>query len=73
MAARSTVLNHHHDSERCPEQGNDGLLIHNGWERGILAWWGEWLLQVVQEDYELLNGEIFYNLKEAQIVIEQWR
>jgi putative transposase len=22
---------------------------------------------------ELLNGEIFYNLKEAQIVIEQWR
>jgi transposase InsO family protein len=22
---------------------------------------------------ELLNGEIFYSLKEAQIVIEQWR
>jgi hypothetical protein len=44
VAARSTVLNHHHDSERCPEQGN-----------------------------ELLNGEILYNLNEAQIVIEQWR
>ncbi len=23
--------------------------------------------------YELLNGEIFYNLKEAKVVIEQWR
>jgi transposase InsO family protein len=22
---------------------------------------------------ELLNGEIFYNLKEAQVLIEQWR
>jgi putative transposase len=22
---------------------------------------------------ELLNGEIFYSLKEAQVVIEQWR
>ena len=22
---------------------------------------------------ELLNGEIFYSLKEAQIVVEQWR
>jgi len=22
---------------------------------------------------ELLNGEIFYSLKEAQIIIEQWR
>ena len=22
---------------------------------------------------ELLNGEIFYTLKEAQIIIEQWR
>lgn len=22
---------------------------------------------------ELLNGELFYNLKEAQVVIEQWR
>ena len=22
---------------------------------------------------ELLNGEVFYSLKEAQIVIEQWR
>jgi hypothetical protein len=22
---------------------------------------------------ELLNGEIFYSLKEAEIVIEQWR
>lgn len=22
---------------------------------------------------ELLNGEVFYTLKEAQIVIEQWR
>lgn len=23
--------------------------------------------------YELLNGEIFYSLKEAQLIIEQWR
>ena len=22
---------------------------------------------------ELLNGEVFYNLKEAQIIIEEWR
>ncbi|MGQ0741905.1 MAG: integrase core domain-containing protein [Alphaproteobacteria bacterium] len=22
---------------------------------------------------ELLNGEIFYSLKEAQVIIEQWR
>ena len=22
---------------------------------------------------ELLNGEVFYSLKEAQIIIEQWR
>jgi len=23
--------------------------------------------------YELLNGEIFYSLKEVQIVVEQWQ
>jgi hypothetical protein len=26
-----------------------------------------------EQGNELLNGEIFYNLKEAQIVVEQWR
>ena len=36
---------------------------------------GERLLRKLQRTLqrELLNGEIFYSLKEAQIIIEQWR
>ena len=36
---------------------------------------GERLLRKFQRTLqrELLNGEIFYSLKEAQIIIEQWR
>ncbi len=36
---------------------------------------GEWLLRKFQRQVrdECLNGEIFYSLREAQIVIEQWR
>ena len=36
---------------------------------------GEWLLRSFNGKLrdELLNGEIFYSLKEAQVVIEQWR
>ena len=33
---------------------------------------GSWDIAAELRD-ELLNGEIFYSLKEAQIVIEQWR
>jgi len=33
---------------------------------------GSWHLGAELRD-ELLNGEIFYSLKEAQIVVEQWR
>jgi len=36
---------------------------------------GERLLRSLNARFrdELLNGEIFYSLKEAQIIIEQWR
>jgi len=33
---------------------------------------GEWLLRVLQRQ-ACLNGEIFYSLKEATVIIEQWR
>jgi len=31
------------------------------------------LYMVLGEIFELLNGEIFYTLKEVQILIERWR
>ncbi len=36
---------------------------------------GERVHRVVQREVrdELLNGEIFYTLKEAQILVERWR
>ena len=36
---------------------------------------GERLLRKLQRSVqdELLNGEVFYSLKEAQIIIESWR
>jgi transposase InsO family protein len=37
------------------------------WENGYIKSFNAWLRD------ELLNGEIFYSLREAQIVIESWR
>ena len=37
------------------------------WENGYCESFNAWFRD------ELLNGEIFYSLKEAQIIIEQWR
>ena len=37
------------------------------WENGFIESFNAWLRD------ELLNGEIFYTLREAQIVIEGWR
>ncbi len=38
----------------------------------IIAWFEQMTGNGKLKD-ELLNGEIFYSLKEAQIIIEQWR
>jgi hypothetical protein len=36
---------------------------------------GKWLLRKLQRQTadELLNGKIFYSLREAQVIIEAWR
>ena len=49
--------------------GTRPLFIEPGspWENGYCEWFNGKLRD------ECLNGEIFYSLKEAQIVIEQWR
>ena len=70
---------------RCPYQKNlcpwflltevDGCCFTGRedlfWRRGQPL--GEWLHRVLQWRDELLNGEIFYTLKEAQVLIEMWR
>ena len=47
----------------------DGKLVNRGspWENGYIESFNARFRD------ELLNGEIFYSLREAQIVIEQWR
>lgn len=35
--------------------------------------YGKRLLVLLLHKTELLNGEVFYSLSEAQIIIEQWR
>ena len=49
--------------------GNQSLYIEPGspWENGYCESFNGKLRE------ECLNGEIFYSLKEARIVIEQWR
>ena len=52
-----------------PGTGNQSLYIEPGspWENGYCESFNGKLRE------ECLNGEIFYSLKEARIVIEQWR
>ena len=51
------------------QSGNQDAYIEPGspWENGYCESFNGKLRD------ELLNGEIFYSLKEAQVVIEQWR
>jgi len=52
-----------------PTLGTKSLYIEPGspWENGYCESFNGKLRD------ELLNGEIFYSLKEAQVIIEQWR
>ncbi|SEP74435.1 Integrase core domain-containing protein [Solimonas aquatica] len=52
-----------------PKVGANTLYIEPGspWENGYCESFNGKLRD------ELLNGEIFYSLKEARVVIEQWR
>jgi putative transposase len=65
-------------STRVRRQGHSGLDIHGGGKGGLhrtRLTLGEWL----QESFnprlrdELFDGEIFYTLAEACIIIESWR
>ena len=52
---------------RSPYRRRFACLSSNAWENGYIESFNARLRD------ELLNGEIFYSVKEAQIVIEQWR
>ncbi len=56
-------------AQRLAQVGAKTLFIEPGspWENGYCELFNGKLRD------ELLNGEIFYSLKEAQVVIEQWR
>jgi transposase InsO family protein len=53
--------------ENCLDTGTHYIELGSPWENGYCESFNGKLRD------ECLNGEIFYSLKEAQVVIEQWR